>query len=68
METLTDVLKYLLTISPVREEADLSKGLKILEDGREKLDALVAKVEDKGDEVGQAIEVPETGAPKVAGL
>ena len=68
METLTDVLKYLLTISPVREEADLSKGLQILEDGREKLDALVATVEDTGTEVGQAIEVPETSAPKVAGL
>lgn len=49
MNTLTDVLKYLLQISPVREESDLNKGMQILEDSREKLDALVAKIEDKAE-------------------
>lgn len=49
MNTLTDVLKYLLQISPVREESDLNKGMQILENSREKLDALVAKIEDKAE-------------------
>lgn len=66
METLTDVLQMIVRLSPVREEAVLVKALAILEEGREKLDGVVAKVEAKVETAEAPAAAPTTAT--VSGL
>jgi hypothetical protein len=66
VETLTDVLQMIVRLSPVREEAVLVKALAILEEGREKLDGVVAKVEAKVETAETPAAAPTTAT--VSGL
>ena len=72
METITDVLQLLIRLAPLREEAEVSNALGILEEGREKLDSLVHGVESKGAaveaEIQSAVPTAENSGAKVVGL
>lgn len=56
----------IVRLSPVREEAVLVKALAILEEGREKLDGVVAKVEAKVETAETPAAAPTTAT--VSGL
>jgi hypothetical protein len=72
MNTITDVIQLLIRLAPLREEAEVSKALSILEEGREKLDNFVHGVESKGEavetEIQSAVPTAENSGTKVAGL
>ena len=69
METITDVLRLLVQLAPMREESVVNEALSILEKGRTELDKLMTKGESTVEDV--KADIPTTGnaaVPTVAGL
>jgi hypothetical protein len=69
METITDVLRLLVQLAPMREESVVNEALSILEKGRTELDKLMTKSESTVEDV--KADIPTTGnaaVPTVAGL